>query len=217
MSGEPTEVEHDNHLRSAGECFMFLSWVQSTMCDLLALHNLGPKTKKRYNAAHGAGGSWPSDFSTLRLELNGRNFGSLKDEFLQMWPRWRGPSAVREALERAVIYRNGIAHAQVQPFRDYLLYTPNKSSWKKIREYTRCHQCQKFHKDCDCCKPNQASPPSLIFRFLDRSFVTGLYMDVQTIDAKCFAPTAKAMGVAYQGIAWPDARGGYRLVRVHEG
>ncbi|MDD9962272.1 MAG: hypothetical protein OXU70_09300 [Gammaproteobacteria bacterium] len=215
MSGEPINVEHDNHLRCAGECFMFLSWVQSTMCDLLALHGLGPERKKRYNAAHRAGASWPSDFSTRRMELSGRNFGSLKDEFLRTWPQWCDPPDVREALERVVIYRNGIAHAQIQPFRDYLLYTPSASSWKKIREYTRCHQCREFHKDCGCDKANQASPPSLIFPFLDSRFLTSLYADVEMVDVNCFAPTAAALGVAYKGIAWPDAHRGYRLARVH--
>ena len=211
---KPTKVEPDNHLRSAGECFMFLSWVQSTMCDLLALHGLGVETRKRYNAAYRGGQSWPSDFSTRRLELNQKNFGELKDKFLRTWPRCRGPSDVREALERAVIYRNGIAHAQVQPFRDYLLYTPNPTSWTKIREYTRCDRCREFHKDCNCSRPDQSSPPSLIFRFLDRGFVISLYADIATVDTRCFAPTAQSMRVAYKGIAWPDGSGGYRIARV---
>ena len=215
MSSEPIKVEHDEHLRSAGECFMFLSWVQSAMCDLLASNGLGIEARERYNAAHRAGQSWPRDFSTRRLELSGQNFGWLKKEFLKIWPEWCGPSDVREAIERVVIYRNGIAHAQVQPFRPYLLYTPNDRSWADINAYTRCVRCLEFHKDCACSEPpDQASPPSLTFPFLDQGFVRSLYADIETVDTKCFAPTAEALGVAYKGIAWPDGGGGYRIVQV---
>ena len=53
---------------------MFLSWVQSAMCDLLALEALGPESQARYNAAHKANAPWPMEFSIERLTLSKKSF-----------------------------------------------------------------------------------------------------------------------------------------------
>ena len=111
--------------------FMFLCWVESTMRDFLALNEGGEDMRQRYNEAFG-NQKHPADFSRKRMEIGRCSFGRIKNRFLCTWPEWKDRRNVREALERAVIWRNGFSHANVQPFRPYLLYTPSKNAWIAI-------------------------------------------------------------------------------------
>ncbi len=208
-----TQVEFDHHLRSAGECFMFLLWVESYMRDLVVLQEGGEDMRNRYNEAFGRK-NHPSDFAQNRLKLSDLTFGKIKNRFLCHWPQWKEDKNVHEAIERIVIFRNGFGHAHVQPFRDYLLYTPNKNTWKSINEYTKCHKCLNYHKDCQCSQEDIADPRTLIFHCLDREFLINLYGDIRTIDLKCFVNTAKSLNIAYQGIAWPE-ESGYEIGQNH--
>ena len=118
-----TQIERDEHLISAGECFMFLCWVESTMRDLIVLRDGDDDLRKRYNDAFGCG-SHPAEFARNRLNLGKLNFGKIKEIFLCRWSNFRENEAVHASIERAVIFRNGFGHANIQPFRPYLLYTP---------------------------------------------------------------------------------------------
>ena len=199
-------VETDNHLQSAGECFMFLCWVESTMRDLLVLHEGSCALRAKYNKAYGAS-NHPPEFARRRLEIGRLTFGRIKNEFLSAWPKWKADTEIHDAIERVVIYRNGFGHAQVQPFRQYLLYTPTTTALKAIREFMRCSKCLSRLKDCKCKHENATEPLSLVFRCVERNFLSQLYGDIRTVDEKCFLPTAKELDVAYQGVAWPENRG----------
>ena len=199
-------VETDNHLISAGECFMFLCWVESTMRDFIVLREGGESMRRSYNEAYGKE-NHPSDFARSRLELGRLSFGPIKERFLCLWPEWKNLNKTREAIERVVIYRNGFGHAQVQPFRPFLLYTPAKASLDNINEYTKCPNCTMFYKNCLCVQDNIALPRTLVFRCLDKQFIEGFYGDIKTIDLDCFTPTARCLDVAYQGVAWPQGNG----------
>ena len=203
---EAVQIQHDKHLVSAGECFMFLCWVESTMRDFVTLKEGGEDMRRQYNQAYGRE-NHPREFSRRRLELGRYSFGRIKNRFLCMWPEWKERNNIREAIERAVICRNGFGHAQVQPFRPYLLYTPSVDSWETIEKYTRCHKCRRFHKDCECTQDDLAEPRTLIFRCLDDQFIDQFYGDIQTIDLDCFLPTARSLSIAYRGVAWPREKG----------
>ena len=199
-------VEADNHLQSAGECFMFLCWVESTMRDFLALQEGGDEMRLRYNETYGSA-SHPADFARKRLELGRLSFGQIKGRFLGKWPEWKDDQRIHDAVERIVIYRNGFSHAQVQPFREYLLYTPSRSSIRAIREFMKCAQCYQRLKDCECAPVNMAEPLTLVFRCRDSRFISQLYGDIRTVDLDCFLPTAERLDIAYQGVAWPEEKG----------
>ena len=156
MASDPL-VQVDPHLIAAGQCFMFLSWVQSAMCNLLALDALGPESRARYNAAYKTNGPWPREFSIERLTLSRESFGSLKNRYLDKWPQWREHD-VHASIERGVLLRNAIGHAQVQPFRPYLLYVPEDEKWGALEKYFTCQRCCLPLKTCTC---EYASPPAL--------------------------------------------------------
>ena len=198
------KVEPDEHLISAGECFMFLAWVESAMRDLVVLESGGEDMRRRYNKAFGQD-SHPSDFSQKRLELGKCTFGQLKNKFLEIWPQQR---EIREAIERIVIWRNGFGHANVQPFRKYLLYTPDERAWQKINEYMKCDVCYDYMKNCQCSDSELAEPRTLIFRCFDSGFLNSFYGDIKLVDIGCLTPTARYLSVEYRGVAWP-VHGGY--------
>lgn len=201
---QPNRVETDNHLQAAGECFMFLCWVESTMRDFLVLREGGKEMRSRYNESYGS--NHPPEFARKRLELGRLSFGTVKKRFLCEWPEWKESTDIHEAIERIVIYRNGFGHAQVQPFRNYLLYTPADSTCKSIREFTRCDRCSLRLKDCECERDDVAEPFTLVFRCLEERFLGELYGDIRRVDEKCFLSTAKKLNVAYRGVAWPIGR-----------
>ena len=208
-------IRPDEHLIFAGECFMYLCWVESTMRDFVVLREGDEDMRRRYNEAHGKE-NHPPDFARKRLELGCLDFGDLKERFLRLWPKWKESHNIHGAIECAVIYRNGFGHAQVQPFRQYLLYTPNKYSLKKINNYMTCPNCTKLDKDCMCEQDNRAEPYTLMFKCLDDKFRANFYGNIKIIDLYCFTPTAKLLDVAYQGVAWPQGNeyviGGHHLL-----
>lgn len=203
-------VKSEDFLISAGECFMFLLWSETAMCDLVVLTEGDKEMRRRYSKAFGKD-PHPSDFSRNRLELGAKGFGEIKERFLGHWPEWKKHQGVRDAIERVVIWRNGLGHANVQPFRGHLLYTPTEASWRRIDSYTRCHLCYEYHKDCGCCHEDLSEPPSIIVN--DETLLT-IYQDIRTVDVECFYPTAVALDVEYRGVAWPVEDGDY-LVREH--
>ena len=200
-------VEVDHFLSEAGECFMYLLWVESTMCDLITLQKGGQDMVGQYNKAYG-NASHPSDFSTKRLELKSLSFSKIRDEFFCLWSQWK-KNAVRESIERVVILRNAFSHAQVQPFRNYLLYNPKY--WNSIRTYMKCGRCSNYLRDCDCSKEDLSDPQCLK---LDSGVVCGAYEDIKVIDCDCLCPTAADMGVKYRGIAWPSENGGFEVAET---
>ena len=208
MDRDPS-VQEDPHLIAAGECFMFLSWVQSAMCDLLALEALGPESQARYNAAHKANAPWPMEFSIERLTLSKESFGSLKDRFLDKWPQWRAHD-VHASIERVVLLRNAIGHAQVQPLRPYLLYVPEDGRWGALEKYFTCERCRLPLKTCTC---EHGFPKALYLPCQESGFLLSLYGDIRSVDMECLLPTAKLLGVEYQGCAWPTANGNYTVTR----
>ena len=185
---------------------MFLSWAESAMRDLLVLGNANDDLRRSYNRAYGAQ-NHPVSFARARLELGRLSFGRIKNQFLCKWPEWKDKADIHEAIERIIIYRNGFGHAQVQPFRQYLLYTPSQSAIKSIREFMRCKICRERLKDCECKRDDMAEPLTLVFRCLDREFLAQLYGDIRQVDQNCFLATARQLDVAYQGVAWPEGEG----------
>ena len=198
-------VESDKHLQSAGECFMFLCWVESTMRDFLVLYEGGADLRTKYNKAYGSA-AHPQEFARKRLELGQLTFGNLKNRFFSAWPNWKNDTDIHEAIERVVIYRNGFGHAQIQPFRQFLLYTPTSAAMNAIQEYMRCSICFECLKNCQCERDNMAEPPSFVFPCLDSKFLRELYGDIRTVDDSCFLPTAQVLNVKYQGVAWPEGK-----------
>ena len=201
-------IEPDEFLGAAGECFMILLWSETVMCDLVVLKEGDESMRRRYSGAFGKA-PHPRDFSRQRLELGRSDFRVIKDRFLSLWPEWEAYGEIRDAIERVVIWRNVLGHANVQPFRKHLLYTPTEASWRRIREHMRCHQCYKYHKDCDCEQQDRGEPLSIVVR--DETLQT-IYEDIRTVDVECFYPAAVSIDVAYRGVAWPIEEGEYVLM-----
>ena len=178
---EIKKVEPDEHLIAAGKCFMFLCWVESYMRDLLVLQEGGEYMRKKYNEAFGCD-NHPACFAKKRLELGKCSFEKIKTQLLCKWPQWKEHSNVHESIERAVIFRNGFGHANVQFFRPFLLYTPNSKSQESINNYMKCPKCLKNYKSCKCSGNDEAKPRTLIFRCLDKEFRKTFYGDIETID-----------------------------------
>ena len=200
---QTSRIKPDEHLIMAGECFMYLCWVESTMRDFVVLGEGDEDMRRRYNEAYGKT-EHPPNFVRSRLELGRLSFGVIKDRFLCLCPEWKGNHNIRGVIERAVIDRNGFGHAQVQPFRQYLLYTPNKYSLENFKRYTTCPNCTRLHRDCTCNKDNLAEPVTIIYKCLDEQFRADFYGNIKIIDLDCFLPTAKRLAIAYQGVAWPQ-------------
>ena len=204
-------IEQDELLLAAGECFMFLLWVETAMCDLVVLKEGDAGMRRRYSRAYGKA-PHPSDFTHGRLELGMKDFTEIKGRFLSHWPQWKDQREVWDAIERVVIWRNGLGHANVQPFRAHLLYTPTEASWKRICDYMRCHRCYSYHKDCSCCHENLAEPHSIVVN--DDTLQT-IYEDIRTVDVECLYPTAVLLNVAYRGVAWPIDKATY-MAKEHD-
>ena len=184
---------------------MYLLWVESTMCDLIVLMEGDEEMRQRYNAAYGEA-PHPPEFIIERMKMTVHSFGKIREKFFKIWPRWENCPIIGEAVERVVIYRNAFGHAQVQPHRGYLLYSP--ANWDAINKYCYCGNCSKRHSDCDCPKVNSFEPRCLK---LDLRTVCRTYDDIKTIDQDCFCPTAVDMGIQYRGIAWPTGNGGFLI------
>ena len=200
---ERRSVEVDEFFLAAGQCFMFLLWVESCMCDFIVLKKGGKELIKRYNAAYGKA-PHPPEFAKERMTRKADNFGEIRDEFFELCPSRIKQADVRESIERAKIFRNAFSHAQVQPFRPYLLYNPSQSAWKSIKKYCYCGNCSKRHVDCGCPKDNFSPYLKLGWRHIETT-----YDDIRRIDRKCFYPTAVDIGVEYRGVAWPTGPEGF--------
>lgn len=209
------QVDTDNHLIAAGEIFMFLCLVESTMRDFVVLKEGDKSMRDRYNEKYGKK-KLPKDFARKRLAISRNSFGKIKNRFLEYWPEWKSNEQVLYSIERAVIYRNGFGHANIQPFRQFLLYTPTERMRNSINEYIRCPDCFNFLKACNCSREGYIEPQALVFRCLDSNFVNNLYQDIQIIDVECFLPTAQKLDIAYKGIAWPT-NSGYEITENFPG
>lgn len=185
-------------LEAFGGCFLLLLWVESTMRDFVTLSEGGDDMRRRYNGMRGTG-KLPRDFSRRRLELGRHSFGRIKNKFLDIWPDCTNQPHLREAIERAVIARNAIGHAQIDFGRAYLLYTPTITAWEVINRYTRCAKCEKLHGNCQCVDPDIADPLTLK---LNPEYLGKVCLDAETIDRDSFLPTAKRLGIAYHPLPW---------------
>lgn len=205
------DIRPDEFLVAAGECFMNLLWCETVMRDFVVLGEGGEDLRRRYSEAlrrqpH------PRDFSRLRMEMGKRDFAAVKDQYLVLWPELRGDPEVVDAIERIVIWRNALGHANVQSFRGSLLYTPRDGAWEKIQSHTRCFQCYQYHKDCDCRLEDIAYPPSIVIR---EDTLVDIYADIHTADVQCFFPTAKRINIDYRGMAWPMPDGSFLINENH--
>lgn len=117
------KVESEEFLIEAGQCFMYLLWSETVMRDFVALKEGGDDMCRRYSQAFGKT-PHPRDFSRLRLELGKLDFSVIKERYLGHWSKWKNSREIRDAIERVVLWHNGLGHANVQPFRGSLLYTP---------------------------------------------------------------------------------------------
>ena len=203
-------VESDRLLIAAGGCFMHLLWVETAMRDLVVLREGGEDMRRRYSAAFGKE-LHPSDFARRRMDLGTRDFGFVKERFLDYWLEWRDDGDVHDAIERVVIWRNALGHANIQPFRKFLLYTPADFAWKRIQNYTRCYRCFKYLVECDCANDDVAEPRTIVIR---QETLQTIYLDIHTVDVACFYHAAVSMDVAYRGFGWPTETGGY-LIKEH--
>ncbi len=196
-------------LLRAGECFMYLLLVESVMCDFIALKEGGSEMIKNYNRAYGKS-PLPSDFSTARLELATHSFTKIKDKFLDLWPNWSNNSDVYESMKRVVIMRNALSHAHVQPFRNFLLYSP--TNWDSIDRFMVCGKCLETVGNCSCSRSDRSLP---LCMKLDMNAIYMTFADIKKIDLECLYLTAKKMNIEYQGVAWPDEKGEFTIAKTN--
>ena len=191
-------VQPDPLMIQCGELFMFLLWIESMMCDLLALRLGNEHLRSQYNLAFGRD-SHPSEFVRKRSELQRQSFGNIKEIFMCEWPMWKDNRHLQESIERVAILRNMIAHAHIQPFREFLLYNPE--DWTRINRWFKCSSCFNYMQNCMCSTANLSDPSLLI---LDSKLIDGAYEDIKIIDQEYLCPVARELNVRYKGIAWWD-------------
>ena len=201
------KVEHYRLMIEAGECFMFLQWCQTVMIDFVVLKQGGDDMCRRYSAAFGEK-PHPSDFTHARLELGKLDFSQIKDCFAGYWPQICQEKEVADAIERLVLWRNALGHANVQTFRAHLLYTPTDRNWPRLRAVFRCHKCLEYLENCECSNEDVGEPLSLAIK---QNTIIEIYKDIELVDLRCFFPVACILNVSYRGVAWPKLGGGYVL------
>ena len=203
------KVEPHGLLIEAGQCFMFLLWSETVMRDFVVLQEGGEEMRKRYSEAFGKE-PHPTDFTYERLKLGESDFSKVKHRYLSHWPQWRNNRSIWDTIERVVFWRNALGHANVQPFREHLLFTPR--SWKTFNNHFKCHLCLQYHKDCNCVFENISNPKSFAIR--DET-LQSIYADIRAIDISCFHPTSELLNIEYRGVAWPTNSGGYMIKKNH--
>ncbi|MCY4134641.1 MAG: hypothetical protein OXG30_06965 [bacterium] len=177
------------------------------MVDLVVLCEGDEDMRFRYTSAFGRG-PHPRDFSRQRMELGKHDFATIKERFLAAVPQLNLGQDTQEAVERVVIWRNMLGHANVQPFRGYLLHTPPPKKWERISRHLRCPQCLKFYADCGCETHDQSEP--LTVKIEEEALLT-ILEDVRTVDAQCLYPAAVSIDVPYRGLAWPISGDEYEI------
>ncbi len=206
------KVEPDEFMLAAGQCFMYLLWCETVMRDFVVLREGGADMRRRYSEALGKQ-PHPSDFSRRRMEMGKHDLVCVKDRYLALWPELRDDPETLDTIERIVVWRNALGHANVQPFRGSLLYTPRgDNAWERIRNHTRCADCFQYHKDCTCQPEDLADPPSILIR---EETLQAIYDDIRAADIECFFPVAVHMNIEYRGIAWPMPDGEFLIVENH--
>ena len=206
-----SEVRPDMLWVKAGECFIYLLWGETVMRDFVVLREGGEDMRRRYSVAYGKD-LHPSDFTHARLELGIYDFGVVKNRLLGHWPKLTCETEVQDAIERVVLWRNALGHANVQPFRAHLLYTPTKAALDKILTVMKCPDCLVYLADCECPAEEIVDPISLT---INDELIRTIYRDIRLVDLRCFRDVASALDVEYRGIAWPLIGGGYEVVEYH--
>lgn len=207
MTKNEKSIEPYVLLMEAGQCLMYLLWIETAMRDLVVLQEGGDDMRKRYSEAFGKT-QHPSDFARNRLELGKLDFGRVKERFLDHWPHWKRNIEIHDAIERVVLWRNALGHMNIQPFRDFHLYTPDQRAWNKIKCYMKCGRCFRYYIKCSCNRVEQSDPPSLV---IDSGTIETIYTDIRKVDLECFYPTAITLDIEYLGVAWPNVDGGFEV------
>ena len=192
-----SEVQPDLLWVKAGECLMYLLWCETVMRDFVVLREGGDDMRRRYSVAFGEE-SLPSDFTRARLELGISDFRVVKKRFLGHWPELTRETEILDAIERVVLWRNALGHANVQPFRAHLLYTPTKAALDNILTFMKCPDCFVRLADCECPPVAVMDPISLV---IDDEMIRTIYRDIRLVDLRCFRDVASALDVEYRGIA----------------
>ncbi|EKO3793784.1 hypothetical protein HAR83_003231 [Vibrio metschnikovii] len=103
-----------------GLIFMFTAKVQGTMTDLI-ISKKNPDLKKKFVATPKI---VPRDYLKKRVEYWEKQFGSVKNEFVEIFSEELSSEEVRR-ITKIHHLRNMIAHAHVSDGRDYMMYRPH--------------------------------------------------------------------------------------------
>ncbi|GEM_PF-661554 len=113
----PTPIQN---MLSTGLIFMYTANVQGTMADLIIAKKY-PDLKRKFVATPKI---VPKDYLKKRCKYWEKQFGSVKNEFVEIFSEELSPEDVGR-ITKIHHLRNMIAHAHVSHGRDYMMYRPH--------------------------------------------------------------------------------------------
>jgi hypothetical protein len=172
----------EQNLVNAGLIFMFSVWLQGQMSDLVILKK-NPAVIGDFVANPAR---VPGTFHQLRVKYWEKQFGEVKNEFLEVFNDELSEHEVKD-IEEIYLIRNMIGHAHVSMGRDYMLYRPAGT--------------RKEQAVLETLKPkpvnDQSNPTILKLELWRDELFKNLSNQIERLDQACFSRLATMLGVPH--------------------
>lgn len=166
----------------AGLIFTFTIWLQGQMTDLILLRG-NPELVTDFVANPE---KIPAPYHKLRVEYWRRDFGKVKEEFLEVFGDLLTEQE-RQDIEQIYVVRNMIGHAHISMGRDYMLYRPKDE--RKEKKVLRVFDPKEVQ--------DKADPITIKLSFWKPEVFQSFSDQIGRLDQVCFARLAKEIGVPH--------------------
>ena len=125
-------MDNQEHLYKSGHLLILMIWVQNVMQDLIILKR-NPSMLASFN-----NGELDESFTSLRIQYLQKTFGSIKNEFIEVFPEIGNEYA--DNLNLIHHLRDFLSHARYRLVSKKLLFQPDKSRrtiQEKVESLTR--------------------------------------------------------------------------------
>jgi hypothetical protein len=167
---------------NAGLIFIFTVWLQGQMSDLLILK----KNSDLIADFVASPDRVPAPFSRLRAGYWERQFGDVKQEFIESFSDQLTEEELND-IHQIYHVRNMIGHAHVSVGRDYMLYRPG--STQKEQAVLAAFQPEPVD--------DQSDPLMIKLSFWRPEVFESYSCQIERLDQVCFARLAEALGVPH--------------------
>ncbi|HFR0011303.1 TPA: hypothetical protein ACHTW7_004495 [Escherichia coli] len=171
------------NLLNAGNVFMFTTWIQSQMADLVILN----KNKHLISSFISSPKRIPDDYHKIRVQYWEKQFGEIKSEFCREFSDILTKSDL-DYIDKVYYIRNMLAHAHVSIARDYMLYRPSGGDKKE----------EKLLSALEINKPKESSSPIVIKIDLENAAIFERTSDyISHVDQKVLEKVSKHIGIPH--------------------